>query len=149
MVWLILVWLWARSSAWEISDSQSNMFVFAGFAVAVRLWILIRTRCPILFIISCTSSFQSGRLLCLCFSLMDGHPLIQHFCHILSFASLAYTFTTLHTIQYSMQDHCNNNNTMAQTTEDHNSTNFSASSSTQDTPASVSTSENIEKTSGW
>jgi hypothetical protein len=76
---------------------------------------------------------------------MDGHTLIQHFRHIISFASLAYTFTTLHTIQYSMRDHCDNNNTTAQ---DHNSTNFSASSSTQDTPASVSTSENIEKTSG-
>ena len=76
---------------------------------------------------------------------MDGHTLIQHFRHIISFASLAYTFTTLHTIQYSMRDHCDDNNTTAQ---DHNSTNFSASSSTQDTPASVSTSENIEKTSG-
>jgi hypothetical protein len=74
---------------------------------------------------------------------MDG--LIQHFRHVISFASLAYTFTTLHTIQYSMRDHCDSNNTTAQ---DHDSTNFSTSSSTQDTPASVSTSENIEKTSG-
>jgi hypothetical protein len=76
---------------------------------------------------------------------MDRHSLIQQFHHIISFASLAYTFTTLHTIQYSMQDHCDDNNTTAQTTEDHNSTNLSASSSTQDTP---STSENSEKTSG-
>ena len=34
------------------------------------------------------------------------------------------------------------------TAQDHNSTDFSASSSTQDTPASISTSGNIEKTSG-
>jgi hypothetical protein len=74
---------------------------------------------------------------------MDG--LIQHFHHVISFASLTYTFTTLHTIQYSMQDHCDSNKMTAQ---DHNSTNFSTSSSTRDTPASVSTSENIEKTSG-
>ena len=80
-----------------------------------------------------------------CFSLMDRHTLIQHFRHIISFASLACTFTTLRTIQYSMWDHCDNNNMTAQ---DHNSTDFSASSSTQDTPASVSTSENIKKTSG-
>jgi hypothetical protein len=44
-----------------------------------------------------------------------------------------------------MQDHCDSNKMTAQ---DHNSTNFSTSSSTRDTPASVSTSENIEKTSG-
>jgi hypothetical protein len=77
---------------------------------------------------------------------MDRRTLIQHFRHIISFASLACTFTTLHTIQYSMRDHYDDNNNM--TAQDHNSTEFSASSSTQDTPASVSTSENIEKTSG-
>ncbi|KAF8221168.1 hypothetical protein L208DRAFT_1329698, partial [Tricholoma matsutake] len=45
-----------------------------------------------------------------------------------------------------MWDHCDDNNT-AQTT-DHNSTNFSASSSTQETPSNISTSENSEKSSG-
>jgi hypothetical protein len=76
---------------------------------------------------------------------MDERTLIQHFRHIISFASLAYTFTTLHTIQYSMRNLSDNNDTTAQTTEDHDSTNFSASSSTHDTPAIIST-ENIEKT---
>lgn len=67
--------------------------------------------------------------------------LIKQFRQIISFASLAYTFTTLHTLQYySMPD----SNVDAQTTEDHDPTNFSASSSTHDTPAST---ENIEKAS--
>jgi hypothetical protein len=85
---------------------------------------------------------------------MDEHTrnksLLQQFRHIISFASLAYTFTTLHTIQYSMRDHSqadNNNNTTAQTTEDPDLTTFSASSSTHDTPASIIT-ENIEKSIG-
>lgn len=89
---------------------------------------------------------------------MDEQTLLQHFRHIISFASLAYTFTTLHTIQYySMRDHSDNNDTTAQTTDhdsttqttDHDSTNFSAqaSSSTHDTPASIGT-ENVEKASG-
>jgi hypothetical protein len=80
---------------------------------------------------------------------MDGHTLIQCFHHIISLASLAYTFTVLHTIQYSMWNHGDNDNDApAQTAGDYESTNFSASSSTHNTPATASTSENIEKTSG-
>jgi hypothetical protein len=73
--------------------------------------------------------------------------LMKHFRQIISFASLAYTFTTLHTLQYySMRD----NNITDQMTEDHDSTNFSASSSTHNTPASISgtdATEIIEKSS--
>ena len=76
---------------------------------------------------------------------MDRHSLLQRFRYIISLTSLAYTFTTLHTIQYSMRDHDDNNDT---TGPDHDSTNPSASSSTHDTPAITSTSENVEKTSG-
>ena len=46
-----------------------------------------------------------------CFSLMDRHTLIQHFHHIISLASLAYTFIVLHTIQYLMRNHDNDNGT--------------------------------------
>ena len=78
---------------------------------------------------------------------MDRHTLLQRFRYIMSLASLAYTFTTLHTIQYSMRDHDDNNTTGP---PDHHSANLSASSSTHDTPAATSTSENIEKTnSRW
>jgi len=84
-------------------------------------------------------------LLCPSFSLMDQHSLIQHFHHIISVASLTYTFTTLHTIQYLMWDH--DHNTTAEPTEDHVLTNISALSSTHDTPTTTSASENIENTS--
>ena len=73
------------------------------------------------------------------------HTLLQRFHQIISLASLAYTFTTLHTIQYSMRDHDYNNNT-AQTQQDHNSMNLSAS--TYDTPPTTGTSETIEKSTG-
>ena len=78
---------------------------------------------------------------------MDGHTLIQCFRHIISLASLAYTFTVIHTIQYSMRNHDNDNDDDAQTAGDYESTNFTVSSSTHDTPATASSSENIEKTS--
>jgi len=84
---------------------------------------------------------------------MDQDSLLQRFRYVLSLASLAYTFTILHTIQYSMRDHNidNNNNTTTSTgPEDYDSTNFSASSTTHDTPTTTNTSENIEKTnSRW
>jgi hypothetical protein len=103
-----------------------------------------------------------------CCFLMDRHTLLHRFRYITSLASLAYTFTTLHAIQYSMRDHDdsfddihdNNNNTVnttstqatalsAQTPQDNDSTNPSAASaSTYDTPTTTSMSETIEKTSG-
>ena len=84
---------------------------------------------------------------------MDRQILIRRFRHIISLASLAYAFTILHTIQYSMRDHDNlNDDTTAQleTAGDHDSTNFSASSThnTVNTPT-ASASENLEKTSKW
>ena len=74
------------------------------------------------------------------------HTLLQRFHHIISLASLAYTFTTLHAIQYSMRDHDYNNNTTAQTQQHYDSTNHSAS--TYDTPTTTSTSGTIEKSTG-
>ena len=44
-----------------------------------------------------------------CYFFMDRHPLLQHFHYIILLASLAYIFTALHTIQYTMQDHDDNN----------------------------------------
>lgn len=89
--------------------------------------------------------------LCSCFSLMDRHTLLQRFHSITSLASLAYTFTALHTIQYAMRDHNNDTTTTTQPPQlDHDLTNPSASSSTAHyTLASTSTSENLDKTSGW
>jgi hypothetical protein len=78
---------------------------------------------------------------------MDQDTLLQHFHYIISLASLACTFTTLHTIQYSMRDHDNDNNITGP--QDHDSINLTASSSTHDTPATTSTLENVEKTSWW
>jgi hypothetical protein len=80
---------------------------------------------------------------------MDRHLLIQRFRHIISLSSLAYTFTILHAIQYSMRDHDNDNDSTAQTAGDHDSTNISTSTTqnTVDTPATASTSGNIERTS--
>ena len=90
------------------------------------------------------------RTLCSCFFLMDQHSLLQCFWYIISLASLAYTFTILHTIKYSMQDHDNNNNTTSTGPQEHDLTNFSALSSTHETLATTSTLENIEKTnSQW
>jgi hypothetical protein len=92
---------------------------------------------------------------------MDRETLIRRFRHIISLASLAYAFTILHTIQYSMRDHDNldhdnlnddGDTTTAQTSGDHDATNFSASSThnTVNTPtASTRASENLEKTSKW
>jgi hypothetical protein len=80
---------------------------------------------------------------------MNQDTLLQCFCYIASLASLAYTFTTLHTLQYSMRNHDNNNNNTTGP-QDHDSINLSASSSTHNTPPTTSTLENIEKTnSRW
>jgi hypothetical protein len=43
-----------------------------------------------------------------------SRSLRQHFNQILSLASIAYTFTTLHTIEYSMADHEGNNTETSQ-----------------------------------
>jgi len=86
---------------------------------------------------------QAIRTVRSCFFLMNRHTLLQQFRYILSIASLAYTFTSLHTIQYSMRDHDDNDNTTTQAP--HDST--TASSSTHDTPATTSTAENVEKSS--
>lgn len=72
-----------------------------------------------------------------CFYLMDKHtPLFRY---IISLASLAYTFTVLHTIQYSMR----NSVDTTQTPQDYESTN--PSTSTHDSFATTSMSENTEK----
>ena len=85
-----------------------------------------------------------------CFSLMDKHTLLQQFHYITSLPSLAYTFIILHTIPYAMRDHDIDNNitTSTQPPQLNCSTNPSTSSSAHDTPT-TSTSENLEKTSGW
>lgn len=76
---------------------------------------------------------------------MDKHPLLHRFRYIISLSSLAYIFTALHTIQYTMQDHDDNDTT----TQDHDPLDHSASTSTHNTqPATTSTSESSKKTSG-
>ena len=68
---------------------------------------------------------------------LDRHTLLKRFRYITLIASLAYTFTVLHTIQYSMQDHDDNNNTTTQIPQDHDS---SQATSTYDSPATTGTS---------
>ena len=80
------------------------------------------------------------------FSLMEGPSLVQCFCFIISLAPLAYTFTVLHTIQYSMQNH---DNSTTQNPQDHDLTDYSALSSTHDTLANTINVRTAEKTSGW
>jgi hypothetical protein len=84
--------------------------------------------------------------LCPCFSLMEGPSLIQSFQYIVSLASLAYTFTLLHTIQHSMQDHDENHSAITQNQQDYDSTH--ASSSTHHSLATSSTAGTAEKTTG-
>ena len=71
---------------------------------------------------------------------------MQHFHYIVSLASLAYTFTLLHAIQYAMQDH--DDDSITQNTQDYDSTHHSASSSTPNTLATTSTTGIAEKTTG-
>ena len=79
---------------------------------------------------------------------MDKDLLLQYFCYITSLSSLAYTFTALHTIQYAMQDHDDNDTT---TTQDYDPDHSQAASTfTHDSqPATTSTSESMKKSSGW
>jgi hypothetical protein len=71
---------------------------------------------------------------------------VQRFRYIVSLASLAYTFTVLHAIQYSMDDHHDDGST-TQNPQDHDSTNHSTLSSTNDTLATTSVVETAEKSS--
>ena len=84
----------------------------------------------------------------------DNHTLLQRFRYITSLASLAYTFTTLHTIQYAMRDHDNDTPQPPQpddSTEASSSaapvTTNTSSSAAHDTIATT-TSKSLEKTSG-
>jgi hypothetical protein len=79
-----------------------------------------------------------------CFSLMEGPSgsLVQRFRFIISLASLAYTFTVLHAIQYSMQ---NPDDSTTRNLPDHDSTDYSTLSSTNDTLATTSTAGTTEK----
>ena len=76
------------------------------------------------------------------------HSLIEHFCQIILLASLAYIFTTIHTIQYLMRNHIEDIDSTALNPD---STHYSASSSTHNLPqpaATTSHTESSEKTSG-
>ena len=77
---------------------------------------------------------------------MDRPSLVQCFCSLVLLASLAYTFTILHAIQYSMLNH--DDSTTTQNPQDHDSTHYSALSSTNDTLATPSTAGTAEKTGG-
>ena len=81
-----------------------------------------------------------------CFSLMDRPSIVQCFHSLVFLASLAYTITILHTIQYSMLNH--DDSTTTQNPQDHDSTHYSALSSTNDTLATPSTAGSAEKTGG-
>jgi hypothetical protein len=73
---------------------------------------------------------------------MDRPSLVQHFRFILSLASLAYTFTVIHAIQYTMENH---DDSTTQNLQDHVSITLS---STNDTLATTSTS-GTEKAKRW
>ena len=77
---------------------------------------------------------------------MDGPSLVQRFHSLVLLASLAYTFTILHAIQYSMLNH--DDSTTTQNPQTHDSTHYSASSSTNDTLAASNTAGSAEKTGG-
>ena len=81
-----------------------------------------------------------------CFFLIDGPSLVQCFRSLVLLASLAYTFTILHAIQYSMLNH--DDSTTTQNPQTHDLTHYSASSSTNDTLATPSTARSAEKTGG-
>ena len=72
---------------------------------------------------------------------MEGPSLVQQFRFIVSLASLAYTFTVLHTLQYTMRNQRNQDDsttgTQAQNQQDHDSN----LSSTNDTTNTSGTSE--------
>ena len=84
---------------------------------------------------------------------MDNHTLLQQFRYILSLASLAYTFTALHTIQYYTMANSNRRSATTQPTppDPSHPTNPSASASSsgsQATPATTSAPINQEKNNG-
>jgi hypothetical protein len=78
-----------------------------------------------------------------CFFLMDAHNLRQQFRHVVSLASLAYIFSCIHAIQYSLLDHDMDDNS-----EYHSNlqeTSHSDFTSTHDTSNPADTSSNPGK----
>ena len=77
---------------------------------AVGLWISV---------VGCSVSLWFPRVnittLHSCCFLMDKHLLLPYFHYIISLSSLTYTFTALHTIQYAMQDHNDDDTTRTMT----------------------------------
>jgi hypothetical protein len=69
--------------------------------------------------------------------------LVQRFRSIVFLASLAYAFTVLHALQYSMQNHDDSNSQTPQLDD------YSALSSTHDTPATTTSAETVEKNKRW
>jgi hypothetical protein len=85
----------------------------------------------------------------------DGCLLIQYFRQIISLASLAYIFTTIHAIQYSMRDNTDDSNSTPAAPplnpHDADSVYYSSASSSLHTftqTATTSNTEGSEKTSG-
>jgi len=103
-------------------------------------------------------SHSESVIITTCVSLLDerssdGLLLIWHFRQIISLTSLAYIFTTIHAIQYSMRDHVDDMDSLnpqgvADSTESH----YSASSAIHNLPQTATTStsntESSERTSG-
>ena len=93
---------------------------------------------------SCRPQLRRAHELRTCFSLMDNHTLLQQFRYILSLASLAYTFTTIHTLQYAMNNNnCNRNHNITTQpipgpSDQANPSASAPSSSTQATPSTTS-----------
>jgi hypothetical protein len=83
---------------------------------------------------------------------MDAHPLVPYFRNILSLASLAYTFSGIHAIQYSMLNHDMDIDDPADLIlQDNDFASHSGSTSTHNHPTVADTSQasSLEKTSRW
>ena len=126
----------ACSAPLQLSDSRLLLFVHAVFLLAVAVRSLKSDSDASLSMVLAARP---------CFSLMEGPPLVQQFRSIILLASLAYTFTNLHAIQYSMQNHDDSAESTTQNQQDNDS---SALLSTRDTLATTSTTETAEKASG-
>jgi hypothetical protein len=84
---------------------------------------------------------------------VDTHSLVHRFRHIISLASLAYTFSGIHAIQYSMLEHDMDvdnpeDQSRAQNTQDNESASHSALTSTHNPSTIANTSNSSERTSG-
>ena len=75
-----------------------------------------------------------------CSFLMDAHTLRQQFRHVVSLASLAYIFSCIHAIQYSLLDHDMDDNSTS-----NQETSHSDFTSTHDTSYPADTSSNSGK----